>query len=124
MKKTVLIVVTLLIIVAVAITLFLGLPQSLVQDKHGKTVLRGTIVHSAEVDEGYLIYLNCPEMSDILYLLLVTEETAVEEKLSNWIKYGFVGDYVEAVVNSYTESDPISGQYVQLVESIKLYENS
>ena len=123
MKKRVIIVITLLIVVAAAITLFLGLPRALVQDKYGKTLLRGTIVHTAKVDEGYLIYLNCPERSDLLYLLLATKETAVEEKLDNWIKYGFAGDYVEAVVNNYTESDPVAGQYVQLIESIYLYEN-
>ena len=123
MKKTVIVIIISLIIVAVAISVFLDLPQSIKQDKYGKTVLRGTIVHTAKVDEGYLIYLNCPERSDLLYLLLATKETAVEEKLDNWIKYGFAGDYVEAVVNNYTESDPVAVQYVQLVESIYLYEN-
>ena len=91
------------------------------QQDGGNMVYRGTIVHTAKVEEGYLVYLDCPTESELLYILLVTEESQVEEKLHNWLPYGFTGDKVEAVACQTLEEEPVGGQYVHLVESMILW---
>lgn len=121
MKKIAIYAAVYLGIAAVVLVLIFTWPWFVPQQDWGNSVYRGTIVHTAKVEEGYLVYLDCPTRSELLYIMLVTEESEVEEKLKNWIPYGFTGDQVEVVARQTPEEEPVEGQYVHLVETMVLW---
>lgn len=119
--KKIIIATSAFILVAIIVVLALYFPpvRSAPVADYGPPLLRGTIVHTGQIEEGYLVYVSSPERSDLLYIFLITEESEVEQKLMNVIHYGFSGDYVEIVAN--TETDFIAGQYVRVIETMDLY---
>lgn len=121
MKKIIIACLAFFLIVVIALLPFLLPPKEYPAD-YGPAILRGTIVHTAQIDEGHLVYVSSPDWSDLLYIFLITEESDVEQALMNMIQYGFSGDYIEVVAN--TEAELVAGQYVRLVETMKLYEKS
>lgn len=122
MKKIVIYTAAFMAIAAIVLVLVFTWPWFVPEPDWGNGVYRGTIVHTAKVGEGYLVYLDCPTKSELLHIMLVTEESEVEEKLQNWLPYGFTGDQVEVVARQTPEEEPVAGQYVQLVEKMILWE--